>query len=530
MDRRRLSPLAHRILMVNILALAILVVGVMVLGRYKERLIVDELAGLSADARILAVALAEGAALSDERSGLEPERARRMVRRLVEPADARTRLFDASGALLADSDDFQEAALPAPERDEEELPPASRWVLNDLEQLYELIADHLQGRGALPVFDDRSLRHAGQLSELQQALKGEAHSAAQATPDGGLMLIAVMPVEQNKRVVGAVLLNHGGETIGAAVQSLRVDILHCFLIALAVTVALSFYLAGTIVEPIRRLALAAERVRHGRGRQRIPDFSCRNDEIGDLSRALGEMTDALWARLDAIEHFAADVAHEIKNPLTSLRSAVETAARIEDAERRRPLMAIIEDDIRRLDRLITDISAASRVDAELSRAERAPVDLGAMLSMLAEIHAATAAENPALPCVVVELPEGAGLTVSGFEGRLVQVFQNLIANALSFSPPGGTVTLSARRDGDGVAVAVGDRGPGIPEGKLQAIFERFYTERPPGEKFGIHSGLGLSISKQIIEAHHGSITAENRCGPDGGVAGAVFTVRLPLKN
>jgi two-component system sensor histidine kinase ChvG len=324
------------------------------------------------------------------------------------------------------------------------------------------------------------------------------------------------------------LLTQDGARLEDSLQSVRADILHCFLVALAVTVALSLYLAGTIVRPIRRLALAAERMRRGHGRHReIPDLTGRGDEIGELSLALRELTGALWTRMDATEHFAADVAHEIKNPLSSLRSAVETVVRVQDPERQRPLMAIIADDVNRLDRLITDISNASRLDAELSRAEPKPVDLGAMLRMLVGFHAATIADDGVTPRVIGELPEDVDLIVPGVEGRLVQVFQNLIANAVSFSPPGGTVALTARRDGRYVEITVSDQGPGIPEGKLTAIFERFYSERPPAEKFGTHSGLGLSISQQIIGAHLGTITAANRRGPDGAIVGAVFTVRLP---
>jgi two-component system sensor histidine kinase ChvG len=258
----------------------------------------------------------------------------------------------------------------------------------------------------------------------------------------------------------------------------------------------------------------------------IPDLSRRADEIGDLSGALREMTEALWQRLDAIERFAADVAHEIKNPLTSLNSAVETVQRVTDPTQRAKLLAIVADDVRRLDRLISDISDASRLDAELSRAETGPIDLARMLATLVEAHAATRASETA-PRLVLDAASGAAGIVSGIEGRIAQVFGNLIANAVSFSPPGGAIRLNLIEQGDGIVVTVEDDGPGLPEGKLEAIFDRFYSERPKGEKFGTHSGLGLSISKQIVEAHGGSICAENRLGPDGRVAGARFIVRLP---
>jgi two-component system, OmpR family, sensor histidine kinase ChvG len=235
------------------------------------------------------------------------------------------------------------------------------------------------------------------------------------------------------------------------------------------------------------------------------------------------MTAGLWNRIDAIERFAADVSHEIKNPLTSLRSAVETTARVTDPVQQRRLMAIILEDVQRLDRLITDLSDASRLDAELQRAESGSVDIGRMLGMLADLYRTTLEDSGIK--VTLSLPPGSSLTVPGIEDRLVQVFRNLIGNAISFSPPGGSITLRARREGAWVIATVEDDGPGIPAGKLDAIFERFYTERPAGEKFGTHSGLGLSISKQIITAHRGEVFAENREGRPG----ARFTVKIPAK-
>jgi two-component system sensor histidine kinase ChvG len=316
--------------------------------------------------------------------------------------------------------------------------------------------------------------------------------------------------------------------IDEAVRSVRFDIMKVFGVALAATILLSFYMAGTVARPIRRLALAAERVRLSHSRQHtIPDFSHRGDEIGDLSASLRAMTEALGARLDAIERFAADVAHELKNPLTSVRSAIETASRLKDPERQQKLMALVLEDVHRLDRLISDISQASRLDSELSRAEFEAVDIGRMLAALVDVHATTREADG--PRFTLEVGSNAGLVVRGIERRLVQVFRNLIVNAVSFSPPEGLVTLAVSGDAEEVEVIVDDEGPGIPETKLATIFERFYSERPKGEKFGTHSGLGLSISKQIVDAHGGTIHAENRYGPDGRVIGARFVVRLPVR-
>lgn len=534
--RRRLSPLTLRVLAVNVLPLAVLVVGLLYLGRYSERLVQAELHSLRVEARIYAGAIAEAAVrIGDEEAVvLEPELARPMVRRLVETTETRTRLFDATGQVVADSRVLtgsggivQIEELPPPPPDN----PLIRLAFAVYDGVMELLPQHR----ALPRHDD-SVETLHLSDEVLRALSGDNASQVWQTQDGSLLLTVASPVQRYKQVLGAVQLSRAGTHIDTAVRSVRFDILRMFGIALLVTVLLSLYMASTIARPIRRLARAADRVRYGHGRSpNIPDLSGRGDEIGDLSAALRAMTHALWARLDAIERFAADVAHEIKNPLTSLRSAVETVRRVNDPERRNRLLQIIEDDVQRLNRLITDISEASRLDAELSRAEARMVDLGRMLTMLASLHdPGDDAASPALPgerprVRVVEGGETGILLVPGLEERLVQVFRNLILNALSFSPPGGTVRLSAvpSVDGNWAEIRVEDDGPGIPDGKCEAIFERFYSERPQSEQFGLHSGLGLSISRQIIDAHHGQIRAENRRDSDGKVLGAVFTVCLP---
>jgi two-component system sensor histidine kinase ChvG len=306
-----------------------------------------------------------------------------------------------------------------------------------------------------------------------------------------------------------------------------------FLGALGITVMLSIYLSGLISRPLQRLAFAAEAVRQGKGRYiEIPDMSHRNDEIGDLSLALRDMTYALFNRMDTIERFAADVAHEIKNPLTSLRSAVETVSRIKDEDNRKKLMDIIQHDVQRLDRLISDISSASRLDAELSRDEMGKVELGPLMYRLRDAYKKPlkrgADEHDGDDTkIALDMPEETGLTVKGNSDRLAQVFGNLLSNALSFSPEDGRVFVRVSVQNDTIMVQVDDQGPGIPENKLQTIFERFYTERPQHEGYGNHSGLGLSISKQIVEAHSGQLWAENLRGDDGNIKGARFNVVLP---
>jgi two-component system sensor histidine kinase ChvG len=517
------SSLTRRILAVNVLALGFLVGGVLFLGRYQERLIQAELEALEIEARLFAGALGEGAVAvgRDEEPRLAAEPARAMIRRLGELAVVRSRLVDQAGTPLADG--RQRAGAAGAIRSRELPPPGGGGLGSSLGAFYDMVM------AALPKGRDWPLRvespEPAAEPAIRAALTGEGATGAWREADGSLLLTVTVPVQRLKRVLGALELARDGARIEAAVRSVRLEILEVFAVVLAVTVLLSLYLGGTIVRPLRRLARAADRVRAGRGRRPdIPDFAGRGDEIGELSVALREMTAALWARLDAIERFAADVAHEIRNPLTSLQSAVETVTRVGDPERRQALMAIIEDDLHRLDRLIGDISDASRLDAELSRAEPEPVDVGAMLRTLAELHAATCTEGPRL---VAELPAGDALVVPGFEGRLVQVFRNLIGNALSFSPPDGTVTLAAGRRGRTVEISIRDQGPGLPEGKEEAIFQRFYSERPAGEKFGLHSGLGLSIARQIVEAHHGRLSAHTLTAPDGRATGACFVVVLP---
>ncbi|HKW54583.1 MAG TPA: stimulus-sensing domain-containing protein [Stellaceae bacterium] len=527
--------MTRRILAVNVLALGLLGFGLLYLGEYQLSLVAAQLDALRTQGQIFAAALGEGAVIDSLGEGetLIPELGRQMMRRLVEPTHTRARLFDSEGKLIADS---RVLRGPGGVVQIKELPPPGEGgALHRLAAwLYDTVIGALPGQQRYPPYREPLTQTAADYDEVGRALGGDIGDAVRSEREsGGLVLSVAVPVQRYKQVLGAVLLSSDSTEIEQAVRSVRFQILKVFCIALGVTVLLSIYLAGTIARPIRRLAAAAERVRRGHGRQvLIPDFTRRGDEIGDLSGALREMTSALWRRIDAIEHFAADVAHEIKNPLTSLRSAVETAARVEDPAKQRKLLAVVLEDVQRLDRLITDISDASRLDAELSRVELEPVMIGPMLETLVDVHQSTAGDEA--PRLLLSLPGPVGtpqgdLPALGVEGRLVQVFRNLIANALSFSPPGAAIHISARREGDAVVVAIEDNGPGIPDNKLEAIFERFYTERPPGEKFGTHSGLGLSISKQIIEAHRGAIRAENRRDVDGSVIGARFTVRLPVR-
>jgi two-component system sensor histidine kinase ChvG len=530
--RRRLSPLTRRILAVNMMPILVLVVGLLYLDEYRATLVEQTLDSLHTQGQMFAAALAEGAvyetATEDDPLGETPidlDIARNMVRRLAEPANLRARLFSTEGGLLADSRTLYGSSG---EIEVEELtPPKPQSGFSAvIGRLVNRLKKPLGHESNLPRYRESHPQTAKDYVEVQAALEGEVSEMVRSNQEGGVFLSVAVPVQRFKQVVGALMLMRDSEEMEQSLLQVRLNILQMTVLALSVTILLSLYLAGTIARPVRRLALAAERVRKGHGRRPdIPRFPGRHDEISELAHALADMTEALWNRMDAIESFAADVAHEIKNPLTSLRSAVETISLVSDPEHKARLMAIIIDDVGRLDRLISDISDASRLDAELSRAETKPVPLAQLLQTLADIHATTM--KALAPVITLDLPMNDDLTVPGIESRLAQVIRNLIANAISFSPPNGAIAIQALREGQMIRITIEDEGSGIPEGKTEAIFERFYSERPAAEKFGTHSGLGLAISRQIVTAHRGFIRAENRKDVESRILGARFIVELP---
>ncbi|MBY0510312.1 MAG: sensor histidine kinase [Rhodospirillaceae bacterium] len=549
---RLFSPLTLRFLAVNLAAPVLLVLGLLFLDEYQDTLIATELDALRTQGELIAAAIGEGAVVvaktrgksnvsddddmdfgpSTARRVIDPESARQLVRHLSNLANVRSQLFDRSGALVADTRLLQGSSGAVQVLD---LPPIDEGpIMGLVRRMYEnTIGRYAYDRGFDPYVEPPKAT-AADFSEAAHALeKGEPQSRVRLRGDRQKILSVAVPVQFYKQIVGTVLVSRDGSTVDKRLFAVRGSILGMFAWVLAFTVLTSIYLASTIARPVRRLAAAAMQVRQAKNRRYpIPDLTGRSDEIGELSAALREMTESLWQRLDAIEHFAADVAHEIKNPLTSLRSAVETVARVKDPEQQKKLMSIIMEDVTRLDRLISEISDASRLDAELSRAEMEPVDIVRLVHALADVQNAN--DNPAAPKVelITEEPTPGKpaekrLMVPGLETRLGQVFRNLISNAVSFSPPAGTIMIRTARDRRHVMIMVEDQGPGIPSGKEDDIFNRFYTERPEGEAFGKHSGLGLSISKQIVEAHRGTITAENIIGDDKQVKGARFIVRLP---
>jgi two-component system sensor histidine kinase ChvG len=550
--RHSFSSLTRRIVILNLVGLVALMSGVMYLTQFRAGLIDARVQSLLVQGEIIAGAIAASAtvdtdaitvdpdkllqlqagesygpqddALSSVEFPINPERVAPVLRRLVSPTKTRARIYDRDGVLILDSrnlygrGDVLRFDLPPPNAE----PPGL------FERIYSAVRRWF-GRGDLPLYKELGPENGKGYPEVAQALNGVPTSLVRVNDRGEVIVSVAVPVQRFRAVRGVLMLSTQGADIDDMVSAERFAIFKVFLIAAGVMLLLSMLLAGTIAGPVRRLADAAERVRRRiRNRIEIPDFTMRRDEIGHLSGALRDMTDALYTRIEAIESFAADVAHELRNPLTSLRSAVETLPLAKTDTNRKRLLEVIEHDVRRLDRLISDISDASRLDAELQRQEAAPVNLSQLLDAL--VRAANEVRRDVQ--VTLAFEGGPGFVVAGHDSRLGQVVSNLIDNARSFSPPGANVRVTCRKLKHAVDITVDDDGPGIRPDALQKIFERFYTDRPD-QGFGQNSGLGLSISKQIVEAHGGRIWAENRTAPaapgeEPKILGARFHVMLPL--
>jgi two-component system sensor histidine kinase ChvG len=549
------SSLTRRIVSLNIAGLLALVASILYLSQFRAGLIDARAQSLLVQAEIIAGAIAASATVEtntitidpdrladlktgetvnapDELSGLDfpinPERVAPVLRRLISPTKTRARIYDRDGVLILDSRSLYGRGDVL----RFELPPPSVEKPGIAERTMIAVRTWLN-RGDLPLYTELGPENGNGYHEVAQSLNGQKSSMVRVNDRGEVIVSVAVPVQRFRAIHGSLMLSTQGDDIDQMVTAERLAILKVGGVASAVMIVLSLALASTIAGPVRRLADSAERVRRRiRTRVEIPDFTGRRDEIGHLSGALRDMTSALYNRIEAIETFAADVAHELKNPLTSLRSAVETLPLARNENSRSRLLAVIEHDVKRLDRLISDISDASRLDAELQRQDMAPVDLRRLLAALAAVANETRRGNN----IAVELQfEGRGqfdtFTVPGHDSRLGQVVSNLLSNAQSFSEPGNRVRITCRNRRSNIEIIVDDDGPGIREDALSRIFERFYTDRPH-QGFGQNSGLGLSISKQIVEAHGGRIWAENRTGPVGEdgeatVAGARFVVRLP---
>lgn len=521
--RRRFSALTWRIILFNGIALAVLIGGVIYVQASRVGLVDERLKSIRAQAQIAAGTIAEYATDEDIQQ-MKLDDAEPLLRQLIAPTHLRARLYEPDGRLAIDTRDLLARNVVVTR----ELPPLDRMsrISGFLNRVYQGIM------GVRPIARPPSNFEAGSdgraYTEVMSALSGEAATAERVDDQNRLVLSVAVPVQRFKAVYGVLQLSTEGGDIDDVLREERTKLLQAFLVAIVVMLASALYLSGFIAQPIQRLAAAADRVRSGRsGRNTIPVMADRHDEIGDLARSLSAMTQALYDRIDAIETFAADVAHELKNPLTSLRSAVETFRRADSDSDRLQLMEIIRNDVRRIDRLITDISDASRLDAELSREPGEPVDIAHLLKTIVDVYQLTEISQGIAVSLSLDLQTPT--KVIGRDERIGQVIRNLIDNAISFSPPGATVHVCAANTGRSVRIVVEDEGPGIPTDNLETIFNRFYTERPDGHEFGNNSGLGLSIARQIVERSGGTICAENRAA-NSSKQGARFIVDLPSVN
>ena len=550
------SSLTRRIVTLNVAGLLALVIGILYLSQFRAGLIEARVQSLLVQGEIIAGAIAASATVETDAITIDPEklldlptgesfgpgdeplsvlefpinpeRVAPVLRRLVSPTRTRARIYDREGSLLLDSRSLYGRGDVL----RFELPPPNEEKPGILERTWRSIRIWF-GRGDLPLYRDLGPANGKGYPEVAQALAGQKGYVVRINEIGEVIVSVAVPVQRFRAVRGALLLSTQPGEIDQMVEAERLAVFKVFLVATAVMIVLSMLLAGTIAGPVRRLADGAERVRRRiRSRVEIPDLTRRRDEIGELSGALRDMTNALYSRIEAIESFAADVAHELKNPLTSLRSAVETLPLAKTEESRARLLAVIQHDVKRLDRLISDVTDASRLDAELQRQDAAPVNLTRLLNTLVNVANEVRRENGVKVTLAFEGGGPDAFVVPGHDSRLGQVIDNLIDNARSFSPADGCVRVTCRRLRNDIEIIVDDDGPGIRPDAIEKIFDRFYTDRPH-QGFGQNSGLGLSISKQIIEAHGGRIRAENRISVRAGVdnapsvLGARFVVRLP---
>ena len=558
------ASLTQRIVILNLFGFAILVSGILFLNQFRAGLIDAKVQSLLTQGEIIASAIGASAAIdtgrvtmdiepsgegvqaaiaqSDQGLGslefsINPERAAPELRALIRPTKTRARIYDRSGVLILDSETLYTRGQIL----RYDLPPPSGQKPDIFAKYWRLATQWLWPQD-LPQYEETAGTDGKKITEVASALTGVSVPIVRINKRGELIVLVAVPIQPVRAVLGVLLLSTRGGDIDGIVAKERWEIIRMGLYAAAVTMLLSILMAHTIAGPMRDLSNAAERVRRRiKARAEIPDYSHRSDEIGHLSGALRDMTAALYRRMDAIESFAADVSHELKNPLTSLRSAAETLPRVKSAESRERLMDVISDDVQRLDRLISDISNASRLDAELTREDAEPVDIVQMLNTVGSVFSQSLRGKG--PKIVIDIPEPASrgrnsFIVIGHDIRLGQVITNLLDNAVSFSPKGGTVSVSLRRIGGEIEIVVEDEGPGIPADDLSRVFARFYTDRPGDEAFGKHSGLGLNISEQIVIAHGGKIWAENRNAVSPRTrgrktratthsSGARFIIRLP---
>ena len=552
------SSLTRRILFLNLAGLAVLVAGILYLNTFRDGLIDARVESLMTQGEIIAGAVASSATVETDSISIDPEkllelqageslgpgtdqldnldfpinpeRVAPLLKRLISPTRTRARIYDRDANLLLDSRHLYSRGQIL----RYDLPPVDREEPGIFDKVEKFAFDIFRNKD-LPVYKEQPGGNGAAFPEVMNALTGSPSTVVRVSEKGEEIVSVAVPIQRFRAVLGVLMLSTEGGDIDKIVAEERKAILRVFGVAALVMAILSMLLASTIANPLRRLSAAAVRVRRGvQSREEIPDFSDRQDEIGNLSVAVRGMTNALYARIEAIESFAADVAHELKNPLTSLRSAVETLPLAKNEGSRERLMEIIQHDVRRLDRLITDISDASRLDAELAREDASKVDLKKLISDLVSLAQETTRNKRKVEIEFkpAKLPQGVkGYFATGHDLRIGQVITNLVENARSFVPDDhGHITVTLERAGKFNVISIEDNGPGIRPDAIDRIFERFYTDRPSSEAFGQNSGLGLSISRQIAEAHGGRLTAENIPGmKPGEIKGARFVMTLPAE-
>jgi len=558
--------IALRILFLNFIALILLVGGILYLNQFRDGLVDAKVDSLLTQGKIIAQAIAQTTdpdgepftaqaatagdiatgsfgAQNGDLSGLafniDPEQSAPLLRSMVEPTGARARVYDREGNLLVDSQGFYARGQIM----RFDLPPIETEEAGLFERFWAWIQAQFRSQ-QLPLYEDVGAENGKVYDEVNMALDGMSTPIVRVDEHGETVVSVGVPVQRLQNVVGALMLSTRGGDIDEIIANERATIMWMASGVTLVTLVLSLALAVTISRPMHRLARAAEHVRRNvKKKRRIPDYSHRRDEIGDLSRALNDMTAAIYRRMEAIETFAADVSHELKNPLSSLRSAAAMLPRARTPEQSDELVRVINDDVNRLDRLITEISEASRLDAELAREKAKPVNLAYVLASVSKVNdGCHQGDRPPIRLNIdgVENCDAArrsrAFMVHGHDGSLSRVLTNLLDNASSFSPKDGRIILSMRRvpRAREIEILVEDEGPGINNQDLEKIFNRFYTDRPETDGSGNNSGLGLHLARQIIEAHGGRIWAENRTLPRSQVGaartpqrGARFVIRLP---
>ena len=513
-----------RILVIILLPVLLYPIIIIYFNKYQDILIRSEFAAIERQGLTLtkALALADDQYSLIKNNQISSPALQSLIPKVEYGSNIRAQLFNMYGDLIADTNvSMRYAPLvkisPLPFVDKKI--NFKKYFTNFVSLFSNLIARPLK----LPLFKDNIIFSFNDFPEVLNALKGKNTKALRQDKNGKLFLSFALPIKNIRMVRGAVLLSVSGEKIEQELLDLETELFKAFGLILFATLSMGLYFGKSITTPIVKLANEADKIAEDKILKTVnlPEFELRKDEIGDLARSFFKMTKELQNRIDYIADFAADVAHELKNPITSMRSATETIVKIKDLEEQKKFIKVIQNDVQRIDRLINDISSASRLDAELSRIEMKKINIVDLLSTLINIRSTT------IECKINFFKEDSSFFIMGNDNRIAQVFDNLIQNAVSFSKKQGVINIRLTKNLDNIIILVEDYGPGFPIGALEKIFNRFYTERPSGEVFGNHSGLGLSISKQIIEAHNGNIEAFNRFDQKKKCLGA--TVKTILK-